>query len=237
MRVLCVIPARSGSAGLKDKNIQEINGKPLIGIAVEKALSVPLVDRVVLSTDSEKYAEIGRDFGAEVPFIRPAELADSKTRLHYVLQHTLAYFDSKGDRYDAVLSLQPSAPLLSVETINTCLSVFAEGDFEAVGTGSKIITGHPYLARKVDDNGIAQDYLELAPNVARYPRQVRPDLYFFNGCLFVRKRNLIETIDDQKNALGDYPRLIPIKDDEAINIDEPFDLKIAKLILNEKQSD
>ena len=77
---MCYIPARSGSAGLKDKNIQEINGKPLIGIAVEKALSVPLVDRVVLSTDSEKYAEIGRDFGAEVPFIRPAELADSKNK-------------------------------------------------------------------------------------------------------------------------------------------------------------
>jgi CMP-N-acetylneuraminic acid synthetase len=237
MRVICVIPARSGSVGVKDKNIQEINGRPLIGIAVEKALSAPLIDRVILSTDSEKYAKIGRDFGAEIPFIRPAELADSKTRLHYVLQHTLEHFDSKGEKYDAVLSLQASAPLISIETINTCLSAFVEGDLEAVGTGSKIVAGHPYLAKKVDAAGIAQDYLELSSDVARYPRQVRPDLYFFNGCLYIRKRNLIETIDDPKNALGDYPRLIAIPDHEAINIDEPFDLKIAKRIYEETQHD
>ena len=237
MRILCVIPARSGSVGIKDKNIQEIDGKPLIGIAVEKALSAPLVNRVVLSTDSEKYAEVGRYFGAEVPFLRPAELADSKTRLHYVLQHTLAHFDSNEDKYDAVLSLQASAPLVSIETINNCLSAFVEGELEAVGTGSKIVTGHPYLAKKVNDAGVAHDYLELASNVARYPRQVRPDLYFFNGCLYIRKRNLVEAIDDSKNALGGYPHLIPIPDDEAINIDEPFDLKIAKLIHKEKRND
>ena len=85
--------------------------------------------------------------------------------------------------------------------------------------------------------GVAHDYLELASNVARYPRQVRPDLYFFNGCLYIRKRNLVEEIDDSKNALGGYPHLIPIPDDEAINIDEPFDLKIAKLIHKEKRND
>ena len=130
MRILCVIPARSGSVGVKNKNIQEMDGKPLIGIAIEKALSATLVDHVVLSTNSEKYAAIGRSFGADTPYLRPSELSDSKTRLHHVLKHALAYFDSKGDKYDAVLSLQASAPLITKKTIERCLSIFVENDLE-----------------------------------------------------------------------------------------------------------
>jgi CMP-N,N'-diacetyllegionaminic acid synthase len=234
MSMLCVIPARSGSKGVVNKNIRELGGKPLLGIAIEKALRIKAIDTVVVSTDSAEYASIASDYGAQVPFLRPAEFADDKVRLHYVLQHALKTLDPGGTKFTSVISLLPSAPLVSLETISSCVSKFNTGQNQALGTASLIISGHPYLAKTLHENGTCSDFLQLEPKVPRYPRQVRPNLYFFNGCIFIRNSELLHNINDDLNCLGENPYMFLTEDNESINIDTELDLKLVELIFNEQ---
>ena len=118
---------------------------------------------MIISTDSLEYAEIAESYGAEVPFIRPAELADLSTRLHHVMKHALDFFDRIGEKFDAVLSLQPTVPLITTNTLEELIKKFDSQDCKAVGTASEIRQGHPYLAKTFvwPAEDTAQDYIRL----------------------------------------------------------------------------
>ena len=117
MRTLCVIPARSGSQGLKDKNIQKINDIPLLGRAVQQALRCGCMDDVVVSTDSENYANIAKEYGALVPFLRPSSLAENETTMEATLQHALlATEEVLGLKYDICVFI-------------TCTDIFRKDDY------------------------------------------------------------------------------------------------------------
>ena len=231
-RILTVIPARSGSKGVKDKNIRKLNGKPLIGHAIEKALSINRLSKVIISTDSLEYAEIAESYGAEVPFIRPAELADSSTRLHHVMKHALDFFDRIGEKFDAVLSLQPTVPLITTNTLEELIRKFDSQDCKAVGTASEIRQGHPYLAKLLSGpaEDTAEDFIRLEKGIVRYPRQKRPFLVFFNGAAFLRDRCLLEEMNEDENCMGDGPKVLMMSDLESLNIDEEFDFDLIKAV-------
>lgn len=201
--------------------------------AIQTAKSMTAQCKVIVSTDSEEYKEIATKEGAECPFTRPSELADSKTRLHHVLKHALMFFDDEGIKFDAVLSIQATCPLLSSSTLNKMVEKFSDPSCMAVGTISEIRQGHPYLAKILSgENGdVAQDFIELARGVPRYPRQVRPPLYFFNGAAFLRDRKLLDDIDEDTNCLGTDPRTVKTDDRESMNIDEEFDFEMIELLL------
>ena len=226
-----MIPMRGGSAGIPDKNIQDVEGAPLFSYILNTLLQVSEIERVVVSTDSEKYAELARGLGANVPFLRPANLADGKTRLHYVMQHALHESDALDGPYDAVLSALATAPLVRADTVRSLIETMKQTDCEAVATGSPIKTGHPYLAKYLSEDGCASDVLSLPEGTPRYPRQVRPDTYFFNGCLFLRKRHLLEPPDDSTNALGIAPRMVVTSEPESLNIDDLEDLDRARAFI------
>jgi len=113
MKQIAVIPARSGSKGLKDKNIKVLNGKPMMAYTIEAALNSKLFDCVHVSTDSAQYASIAKQYGADVPFLRDKELADSKASTWDALRDVIQKYKEAGREFDAVTLLQPTSPLRS----------------------------------------------------------------------------------------------------------------------------
>lgn len=133
MRIIAFIFARGGSKGLPDKNIKMLNGKPLIAWSIEHAKSVKRVDRVIVSTDSEKIARIAREYGAEVPFMRPAELATDDSPEWLSWQHGLKYLENTdGCLPDLMLSIPTTAPLRNVNDIDKVIDEYKKSDTDIV---------------------------------------------------------------------------------------------------------
>lgn len=231
-KILAVIPIRKGSKGVRDKNIRDVAGRPLFAHMLNSLIESRCADRIIVSTDDENYASLARQYGAETPFLRPASLADGRTRLHYVMQHALQFYDEAGERFDAVLSAQATAPLVRPSTIRSLVHRFNETGANAIGTGTEIVRGHPYLAKIMsgtDDRVV--DFVSLDPNIARYPRQVRPTMYSYDGALFLRDRGLVLDPDDDTNALGHEPRMLVLNESEGMSIDSEEDFDFVRFRL------
>src|SRR5258708_262302 len=134
MRVLGVIPARGGSKGIPRKNIQLLCGIPLLQYAAESALAARLLSRVILTTDDEEIAEVGRRCGLEVPFLRPLELAEDRTPMLPVVQHAVRSLEQAGDHFDAICLLQPTNPLRQPEDIDSCIELLEARSADAAVT-------------------------------------------------------------------------------------------------------
>ena len=120
-KIIAVIPARSGSKGLKDKNIKKLNGKPLIAYTIDAAKNANIFDKIIVSTDSEKYAEISREYGAQVPFLRSGKNSSDGANSWDVVKEVLMKLDEK---YDIIVLLQPTSPLRTSENILESLKLF-----------------------------------------------------------------------------------------------------------------
>jgi len=236
-KILTIIPIRSNSKGIKNKNITNFGGKPLVSYAIDAAKKSTVCSRIIISTDSEEFAKIAERLGAEIPFIRPKELGKSDVRLHHVLKHALEYYDDRNEQFDSVLSLQATVPLVRPNTIKEVVNKFERIGCESIGTVSEVRHGHPYICKELvgENNDIAKDFLHLDSDVPRYPRQVRPPLYYFNGSIFLRKRLLLTNIDESTNCMGSNPSTYLMDDLESVNIDSKFDLFLAETIYKQKQ--
>lgn len=185
-RVLALVPARAGSKGLPDKNIRPLGGKPLLAWPIEAARASALVDEVVLSTDSEKFAEIGRTHGARVPFLRPASLAsDTAPSIDFML-HALDRLEAEGERFDYLLLLEPTSPLTDADDIDRALRALhaaGEGADALVGV-TALETVHPaFMVRMGEDGAIAPYQSESFGALPR--RQDLDPVYSLDGSLYV----------------------------------------------------
>src|ERR1043166_7471565 len=126
MRVLAIITARGGSKGIPRKNMPLLGGKPLLQYTAEAALAAKQLERVILSTEDEEIAQVGKICGLEVPFLRPPELARDDTPTLPVLQHAVNALEKTGARFDAICLLQPTAPLRQSKDIDACINLLAE---------------------------------------------------------------------------------------------------------------
>lgn len=233
--VLGVTPARAGSKRVVGKNIRPFMGRPLLTYAVEALAKSRYIDSVVLSTDDPVYAAAGAAHGAQTPSLRPAALADDKARLFEVMAYEMREHEKRiGRAVDVVVSVQASAPLLRPETIDALVELTSRDGVEAAGTTSLITQGHPYLARRREEDGALTEFLDLPEGTPRYPSQVRPSLEYFNGCAFARRRVMLDPPDASTNALGARPQGLPMADEEAVNIDTEFDFKLATLLYSER---
>jgi CMP-N,N'-diacetyllegionaminic acid synthase len=185
-RVLALVPARAGSKGLPNKNIRPLAGKPLLAWPVEAALAATCVDRVVLSTDSTEFAEIGRRFGADVPFLRPAELAsDTAPSLGFIL-HALEALEAEGDRYDYVIVLEPTSPLTEAADVDRAVAQLDASRDRAdalVGVAPLEATHPAFAVRRAGDGVISPlnggDFGDLPR------RQDIEPLFVLDGSLYV----------------------------------------------------
>lgn len=129
MEILAIIPARSGSKSVKNKNIRILNGKPMMAYSIEHALSCSRINRVIVSTDSEKYASIARQHGAEVPFIRPEEISGDESLDIEVFEHALKFLKENEDYIpDIVVQLRPTYPIRCIEDINNTIKMLIENE-------------------------------------------------------------------------------------------------------------
>ena len=154
-KVVAVIPARGGSSGITDKNIREFSGKPLIAWTIELALASSGISRVIVSTDSERIADISRAYGAEVPFLRPAEISLTDTPIEPVMSHAYDWLRlNEGYSADALVLLFPTNPLRKIEHLDECLSLFFSSSADSVFTVNESPAHYtPYWTLIQDETG------------------------------------------------------------------------------------
>ena len=227
-KIIAVIPARSGSKSIKNKNLIKINKKTLINIAVTKAIKSNLFSKVLVSTDSEIYAREARNAGADILELRPKNLSDGKTTLAIVLKDLLLKLISKGEYYDNIISLQPTSPFLSIKSLEKSVKLFFDKNASGVATISKINDFHPLTAQKIDKKGRISFLTKPKKIKELFPRQNRPNSYKFTGGLYLRKSKNILNYKDDGWALGkkSYGVIVPHK--EATDINYPEDLHMLK---------
>lgn len=185
-RVLALVPARSGSKGLPNKNILPIHGKPLLAWPIEAARGAALVDRVVISTDNVHYAELAVAAGADAPFLRPADLAsDASPSIDFIL-HAIDTLAAAGELYDYLVLLEPTSPLTEPADIDEALRrLHSRREIaDAIVGVSAITTLHPSFAVRVGDDGRIHPY--AAPSFGQMPRrQDTEPLFSLDGSLYI----------------------------------------------------
>jgi N-acylneuraminate cytidylyltransferase/CMP-N,N'-diacetyllegionaminic acid synthase len=181
-RVLAIVPARAGSKGLPHKNIRSLMGKPLLAWSIETALACPYIDNVILSTDSQAYADIGIAYGAKVPFLRPAELATDTASSVDVVLHALDSLAALDDTYDIVVLLEPTSPLREPEDINQALELIGAKKAQAAVGICLAETIHPAFMFRCGKDQLLTPMLGLQPDGLR--RQDIEPLYFLEGSIY-----------------------------------------------------
>jgi len=182
MKNIAMIPARSGSKGLKDKNIRLLNGKPLIAYSIEAALESGIFDEVMVSTDSERYAEIARKYGAEVPFLRSEELASDTATSRDVILDVLNRYEAGGKIFDTFALLQPTSPLRTAEDIVNAYDIFTQKKACAV-VGVTEMEHSPLLCGTLPDDGSMVGFIK--PEAKDKPRQTLDTYYRINGAMYI----------------------------------------------------
>jgi CMP-N,N'-diacetyllegionaminic acid synthase len=221
-RTLAIIPARGGSKGVPRKNVRMIAGKPLIAWTIEGALAARGVDRVIVSTEDQEIAEVSRTWGADVPFIRPAELArDDTAGIMPVLQAIEAV-----PGYDRLLLLQPTSPLRGPIEIEALLAFADAGHHESVVSVTE--THHsPYWCFERDAESRLLRLFDK--EVAR--RQDQPELVSLNGAMYLAG---CEPCAQRKALIGPDTRAFLMGEAESVDIDTPFDWMIAEFLLGQR---
>ena len=192
MNVLAVIPARSGSKSVVNKNIRDFNGKPLLAHSIEHAKASKYIDRVILSTDSQEYALIGQRYGAEIPFIRPKEYATDEALDIDVFYHCLSFLDEKeGYRADIVVQLRPTYPIRDVQDIDKMIELLlANKEIDSVRSIAPA-TEIPYKMWKRNEEGMLTPILTEIKEAYNMPRQDLPRIYYQNASIDVTRGDII----------------------------------------------
>ena len=227
LRVLGLVPARGGSKGVPRKNIKLLAGKPLLAYTAEAALAARLLTRVILSTDDEEIAEVGRACGLDVPFLRPAELAQDTTPTLPVVQHALRTLAEAGESYDAVCLLQPTNPLRLATDIDGCVALFIEQNADAVLSVLPVPAEHNphWVYFKAEDGSLHLSTGETTP-IPR--RQALPPAFHREGSVYVTRTAVVL---EQNSLYGTRVVGYEINPARSVNIDTPADWAEAERLL------
>ena len=227
---LAIIPARGGSKGIPGKNIVPLLGKPLIAYTIEAARKASSIGRVLVSTDNPEIAAVASQSGAEVPFLRPPELARDETPTLPVLQQVLTQLKSSEDYApEIIVLLQPTSPLRPAAEIDKAIALLKQTGADSVV--SLCAAEHsPYWMNRLEGDRVLP-FLQNVPDYSR--RQNLPPVYRFNGAVYVTRRRILM---EQNRLLGEDTRGIVMDAESSVDIDTPLDLKIAMLILKERQN-
>jgi len=230
-KVLAIIPARGGSKGLPNKNIRTLHGKPLIVWSIDEGKKSKYIDKLIVSTDSKKIATVAKRYGAEVPFMRPKELALDTSATMDVLFHALDFFKKKGEIYDYIVLLEPTSPLRTVEDINIALERLANHKSAKAMVGvAKLESGHPEFNVKINKNGFIKPFLGGDLIICKR-RQDLDGIYFFEGTIYISDVN---TLKNKKTFYHEKTMAYPVERYKSFEVDEGIDLVIIEAIMKFK---
>jgi len=237
MHVLAVITARGGSTTLPRKNILPFCGKPMIAYSIEAALNArragAAIDRVIVSTDDAEIADVSRKFGADVPFMRPPELAKSETPSLPVVQHAIAFAEQQsGLIYDWILLLQPTSPLRTEDDILAALKLIAEPGTTAVISISNANTSHPRKLKLIVE-GILRPFQDDGFQPVRR-QDFGYDVYKTNGAIYLARRDVLM---QEGSFYGNCPRPLIMPAERSIDIDTQLDFDMAEFLYRRQHGD
>ena len=229
MKYIVLICARGGSKGLPGKNIKPLNGVPLIGWSINIAKQIDRVARIIVSTDSKEIAKVALEYGAEVPFIRPKDLAQDDSPEWLTWRHAVNYMEESDDKdVDAIVVLPVTAPLRSIDDVNACIDLFESGDVDSVITASEA-SRSPYFNMIVNnDSGYSTLVISPEDQIAR--RQDAPEVFDMTTVAYVVNTDFIKHYN---GIFEGKVKSVIIPQERSIDIDTLLDFKIAEcLVLN-----
>ena len=221
MKVLAIIPARGGSKGVPRKNIRKFDGKPLIAYAIEAGMESGNISKLVVNTEDEEIAEIARSFNCEVVMRNPEIAGDQSQVIDTVLQ-TLDYFEDKNQYFEAVMLLQPTAPLRKgVDIDNAICLLQSNSKTDAVISMVKVEDHHPARMYKILDGNLEN----LMPEYETQNRQELPELYLRNGCIYLVRTSALK----KEQSLMPEKKISYLMDSKwAVNIDNEMDVIVLE---------
>lgn len=231
-RVIAFIFARGGSKGLPGKNLRPFLGKPLIAYAIEHALAVPRIERVIVSTDSPDIAKVAREFGAEVPFLRPADLASDDSPEWLSWRHALEFVrQEEGSLPRLMVSVPVTAPLRLPQDIEHCLNLFFEGGADVVVTVSAAQRS-PYfnMVQRRSDGTVE---LAIRPSRDILRRQDVPSLFDMTTIAYVAESEFVLSKD---SIFEGRVKAVEVPHDRAIDIDTLLDFEMAEFLFSRRSA-
>jgi CMP-N,N'-diacetyllegionaminic acid synthase len=230
VEILGLVTARGGSKSIPGKNVKLLAGKPLIRWTIDEARKTHLVSRLLVSTDDEEIRSVSLAGGAEVPFLRPAEIAGDTSPHIDVMIHALDWLKNEQNYIpDYVLLLQPTSPFRTVQDIDGVIRMAMDNPKADALIGVCEADNHPLLIKKLDSQGRLEDYIRS--DLAYLRRQDLPPAYVINGAIYLNK----------PSALRRKRKLIPkgalayiMPKERSLDVDTPWDFHVAELIMNDR---
>lgn len=230
--ILGVITARGGSKGIPGKNIKELGGKPLIAWTIEVAKQSKMISHLIVSTDDEEIADVCRQYGADVPFMRPAELAEDKTPHLPVMQHAIKFMEDKlGLVFDYVAILQPTSPFRSVEDVDETIELLDKEGADSAVSLVEIEDNHPFKIKKLEGTKVLPYCVQ---EIEGTRRQDLPVAYKRNGSIYAMKRDVM-MVDNSLYGKTIVGHVCP--KERSIDLDNMFDWMKAEYMLKEKNNE
>ena len=229
LNIIGVIPARGGSVGVPLKNIQELCGKPLIYYVIIAALASKYLRRVIVSTDHDEIARISREFGAEVPFQRPADISED-VPTEFAKQHAVRFIEKQeGRKIDIVVSMQATTPLLNSDDIDSTIEKLVNENADSVITVREV-REYPWWMMRMDEEGWIKPFFvrKLAGKVT--VRQNLEKLYIPNGAVYATKRDVLM---NESRTFGKKCGAVIMPPERSMDIDNLLDFKIIEAIMKE----
>ena len=223
--LLALIPARGGSKGIKNKNIKDLAGKPLIAYTIEQAIACKKIDKVIVSTDNEEIAKISKMYGAEVPFMRSPRLAEDTTPTIDVVIDVIRKI--KG--VTSILVLQPTSPLRSREDIDGIIEYQKKKKVESIVSITRQ-DKHPNWMYYIEEDMRLMPVMKNIQNTSTRRQDLQPT-YILNGAMYLCTRKWIEKYGC---LIGEKTEGYIMSKSNSIDIDEPIDLAIAEAIIDWK---
>lgn len=228
MTTICSICARGGSQGVPRKNIRQLMGKPLIVHTIEQALASPLIDRVFVSTDDAEIAAVAKAAEAEVPFLRPAELATSSAAKIPVIEHLVGEVEKMGVTVTRIVDLDPTSPLRELADIDAAVSLLDEGT-------DCVITGYPAeknpyfnMVEACGDGTVG--LVKRLPNGVT-SRQAAPKVWSMNASIYVWHRNTLTA-----GLWNGRTRIYEMPHERSVDIDSEIDFRLVEMLMAEAQA-
>ncbi|WP_339653591.1 acylneuraminate cytidylyltransferase family protein [uncultured Salegentibacter sp.] len=224
MKVLAIIPARGGSKGVPRKNIMKFDGKPLLAYAIEAGMESKKISKLVVNTEDKEIAKIARNFNCEV-VMRNSKIAGDQSQIIDTVLQTLDYFEDKNQYFEAIILLQPTAPLRKGEDIDNAIGLLqSNSKTDAVISMVKVEDHHPARMYKIQ-NGILDN---LMPEYETQNRQELPELYLRNGCIYLVRTSALK----KEQSLMPEKKIPYIMDSKwAVNIDTEIDVIVLEQLL------
>ena len=230
-KILGITLARGGSKSIEKKNIKNLCGKPLIAYTISEALKSNLLTRYIVSTDDSEIKDVAEKNGAEVPFLRPADLATDKASSMVALNHAIDFVEKEeGIKYDYVVELMCTNPLKTVKDIDSCIDKLIQTGADSVIAVHKLDDHHPIRIKKIIGDRII-DFCLPEPLDSRR-QDLKPDAYIRSGAIYALKRDELMIRNRRYGTKNSRPYILP--PERAVNVDTEIDFLVAETLIKER---